>query len=232
MRHLTQTIYPVVAVLAVLCVLTSAAVADSMTVQLQDPPSNNILDGLYVGPYSGIDLGSNSSIKVICDDFKDDSNYQAASYTVNSLDNLGNAIWGAGNKQLYQEAAWLASGMFQQTGATQGYVSYALWAIFMPSEVKRWLNGAGDQAAYNAVFGVGGLIQQAQEACQIGSNCDYANLRILTPVCNGSSCQEQEFFTFVPEGGAPLSYIGLAGTTVFGAVWMSQRKGARRSVRS
>jgi len=219
-----------IVLLGVLFCVSPAAFANNpptITAQLNDPPSNNVLDGIYVGPYNATNMSGGGSFQMVCDDFKDESNYNAATYTVNTLSSLGNSIWGASNMMLYEDAAWLALQMFHTTGLTQAYYQYAVWAVFQPSQVGSWLLSAGDTQAYAAIFGSGGLLQQAQQMCQNGTSCNYSNLLILTPNCSGATCQEQEFFVFAaPEGGTALLYLLLVGLVCGGAGWHSRRRSA------
>lgn len=231
---------PLLAMATLFC-LSSFALADNVTAQLNDPPSNNILDNIYVGPYSATNVQTGASMSIICDDFKDESNYSQATYTTNSFSTLGNTLWGSsllhqGDTMsqvtaLYEQAGWLVFGMINATGAQQGYYSYALWAVFDASDVLNWLKNANDMAACNAVFGnncssthagAGSLLYSAQQNYASGN---YSNLLILTPNgCTAAGCPEQEFFELVPEGGSALLYLLLSGFACFGAVWYSKRK--------
>lgn len=226
---------------AVLLCLAPSAFAGTISMQINDPPSNNILDGIYVGAYSATNTSTGAQTQIICDDFKDDSNYNQATYTVHNFTNLVGTVWGAGALTHYEEAAWLTLGMLQQTGAEQGYYSYAIWSLFDPSGVASWLTSQGDSAACNNVFGSGswgnsgctagsgGLLASA--AGQQYSQGEFSNFLILTPTCSAGpgTCQEQEFFQLqpVPEGGSALIYLGLAGITCFGAMAHNRRERAR-----
>jgi hypothetical protein len=225
----------------VLLYLSSACVAGNVSAQLSDPPSNNILDNIYVGPYNATNIQTGASMSIICDDFKDASDYNPATYTTNSFSTLGNTLWGASLlKQgdtmgqvtaLYEQAGWLVFGMINATGKQQGYYSYALWAVFDASDVLNWLKNSNDFAACNAVFGnsctsthagSGSLLYSAQQNYMSGN---YSNLQILTPNgCTSFGCPEQEFFMLVPEGGSALLYMLLAGLACLGAVWHSRRR--------
>jgi hypothetical protein len=237
-RKLWTTLSLVVA--TVIC-LSSFLVAGNVSAQISDPPSNNILDNIYVGPYTATNVQTGASMSIICDDFKDESNYNPATYTTNSFSTLGNTLWGSsllhqGDTMsqvtaLYEQAGWLVFGMINATGAQQGYYSYALWAVFDASDVLTWLKNANDMAACNAVFGnsctsthagAGSLLYSAQQNYASGN---YSNLLILTPTgCTAAGCPEQEFFQLVPEGGSALLYLVLSGFACFGAVWYSKRK--------
>ncbi len=240
MTSRTRNSCGVVLALVLLFCWGPAAFAGTVSAQLNDPPSSNVLDGIYVGPYNGTNLQTGGSMQMICDDFKDASDYKAATYTTNSFSTLGSTLWGSSLLRqgdtmtqitaLYEQAGWLAIGMIHATGAQQGYYSYALWAVFDPTDVLSWLYNAHDWAACNAVFGnrsctssqaaPGSLLYSAEQNYMDGN---YSNLMILTPNGCGINCPEQEFFVFVPEGGAPLLYLVLAGLACFVAVCRSRR---------
>ena len=221
--------------MALLLSCASLALASSVNLQINDPPSNNVLDGIYVGAYSATNTVTQTNTQIICDDFRDESNYNAANYTINTFSNLNNTLWGPGAATLYKEAAWLTLGMLGQTGVKQGYYSYAIWATFDPTDVLSWLKNYNDSAACNAVFGnnctstnasSGSLLYAAQQ--NYGSG-DYSNFLILTPTLNcgqPGSCAEQEFFELVPEGGSALAYLLLASFSCFGAILYSRRRAA------
>ena len=221
-----------------LCGGPFAAICEASTLQAQmnNPPSNNILENVYVGPYSFTNLSNSSSFQMICDDFKDETNFNPATYTVRSFDpnNLGGTVWGSMQNAaaLYEQAGWLAAGMMTKTGFTQGEYHFALWAVFDPADVIAWLKNFGDGAGIcNDVFGAGnncgstnitgGLLLQAEQNYSSGN---YSNMLILTPPCTGPSCSEQEFIMFnAPDGGSASMYLGLAGIACMAAVYQSRR---------
>jgi hypothetical protein len=238
----------VLLVVALFC-LAPAAVAGDVHMALNDPPSNNIMDNIYVGPYNATNTDTGGSMKVICDDFRDESNYNTYAYTQVSFSNLGSSLgstlWGSsllrqGDSQsyimgLYDQAAWLAEGMLSLSSGQQAYYAFALWAVFDPSDVLSYLRSFGDTNACNAIFGghqncssssvvqAGGILYNAQQNYMNG---DYSNLVILTPVgCSLTGCQEQEFFMVAPEGGSALLYLSFAGLICFALVRQSRRRG-------
>jgi hypothetical protein len=228
------------------------------SLELNSPPSNNVLDGIYVGSYSATNTVTGAQTQVTCDDFKDESNYSAATYTVNTFNNLGSTLWGsylmsaqggheslASVTALYDEAAWLTLGMLSKNGTTQGWYSYAIWAVFDPTDVANWLTQYGDSTACNTVFGNGswgaggctkgnGGLEGLAEG-QTYFSGEFSNFDILTPVCGSGpggsgapgSCQEQEFFQLVPEGGSSLLYLLLASVSCFGTMLYSRRRDAK-----
>ncbi|MGO9125719.1 MAG: hypothetical protein ACLP6G_12635 [Terriglobales bacterium] len=194
---------------------------------------NNVMDGVYVGPYNATVNGA--STQIICDDFVDES-YLGESWTANvtTLSNLNGTKWGgmASATTLYDEAAWLATQMLSPTysgNTTQvGYLAYALWAVFAPSAVESWLGA--NSAAWQAVQG-----WLSSAAAQQFTPGEFANFFIYTPnlnypiTCNGGSCPitpPQEFFGFLsaPEGGSTLMYVLFTLLTCLGAIWFRSRR--------
>jgi len=194
---------------------------------------NNVMDGVYVGPYSATVNGTPTQI--ICDDFSDES-YVGESWTANvtTLSNLNGTKWGgmANASQLYDEAAWLATQMLCATysnNATQvGYLAYALWAVFQPTAVENWLGA--NSAAWLAVQA---WLNSA--AGQQFTKNEFANFFLYTPnmgfpiTCNGQSCANtppQEFFGFLPapDGGSTLMYLLLVTLACAGAIWLRSRR--------
>jgi hypothetical protein len=229
---------------AMLC-LAPCAFAQQVTLQLNDPPSNNILASVYVGAYNGINTQTGAAVQVICDDFNDNSNYQPYTYNVNSFSNLGSTLWaqalGVTNATpLYEEAAWLALQTVGLTGTQQGYYSYATWAIFAPNEVASWLTSHSTDGgtACNTIFGAGswssnachagksGLVGQAIAALPSFYTGEFANILILTPsgCTSPGSCKEQEFFEIVAEGGTAAMYLLLASFSCLAAVFFRSRR--------
>ena len=233
--------------------LCSAPVLLGQTLQISNPPSNNILDGIYVGSYTATDLSTGQSLQITCDDFQDNSDYNPTSYTTNTFNSLGSTLWGAylmgkGDTlaqvtQIYDQVAWLTLGMLGQTGAQQGYYSYAIWAIADATDVASWLTTHHDSAACNAVFGTGawstsgvcnskggkgGLLASA--ASQVFYSGEFSNIVILTPQgCKSGpgTCPEQEFFEVVSEGGTAAIYLALAGLACFAAIAYRSKQQAK-----
>lgn len=191
--------------------------------------------GIYTGTVNGA-----ATPGIVCDDYHDDISsgetwnanaYQASSLASGNLDNtlFGSAIGLDG----YAEIATLVSMMFGNsstytngsttiTGITQSELSSAIWYITTPGGI----NGLDSKAlslvsAVESAFGT-----DTAKATTYLSN--LTNLWILTPnpltgIGNG---EPQEMWTMnlsVPEGGAALMYLLLAGLTCFGAMFYSRR---------
>jgi hypothetical protein len=235
-------------VLGLAAILCLAPWGFSQKIQVHNPPSNNVMDGIYVGSYSATNVSTGASMQIICDDFNDNTNYNATSYTTNTFSSLGNTLWGSYlmNTQhdsmsqvtkLYDEVVWLSEAMINLTGTNQGNYSYAVWAIFAPNSVAQWLTWQGDANACNAVFGAGswgwrgctagsgGLVGLA--ASQNYSGFNTSNILILTPTgCSWpGACSQQEFIEIVAaEGGGSVLYLLLAASACLAAVIFRSRR--------
>jgi hypothetical protein len=198
--------------LAIVALFCFVPCAFSQEMQINDPPSNNVMDGIYVGSYSANDLTTGSSVQITCDDFKDNSDYNAANYTTNTFSTLGSTLWGSylmspagGNDTLgqvtalYDDVAWLTMAMVKQTGTEQGYYSYAIWAIFAPNEVAAWLTSYGDAAACNAVFGSSSSSASwGPSGCT--ANTKYSNGLVETAMGDSSSVNTSNIIILTPKG--------------------------------
>jgi hypothetical protein len=233
------------AIVAGVFCLASAAYAQTVELQISGPPSNYVMDGVYVGSYTATNVNTGGSVQITCDDFKDESNYSAYTYNVNTFNSLGSTLWGSyllntvGDTmnqvvQYYGAAAWLTETMLGKPGSQQGYYSYAIWAITDASEVASWLLGQNDSTACTQVFGNsscnttthGGLVGEAES--QNYTAGEFSNIEILTPEgCSGpGSCKEQEFIEVVAvaEGGSAALYLLLAGAACFAAMFLRSRQ--------
>jgi hypothetical protein len=179
-------------------------------------------------------------------------NANITSFSSLSATNLPTA-WGnalgvsASTFNLYEEAAWLTLQLVQQTPGSQNQInySYAVWAVFDPTGVANFLDNGGHPsstniALCNAIFGsgncgshniTGGLLGGAQGTAFY--NGEFSNVFVISPlvgnsltVCNAESgnCPAQEFLEVVPEGGAALAYLLMAGLCCFGAMYVKSRR--------
>jgi hypothetical protein len=164
-----------------------------------------------------------------------------------------NTSWGlaGGTLPQYNEVAWFTLALLnmpttaQPTNAlTQQVIdSFALWAIFDPSGVASYLENFSGNSANNAtlctdIFGSYGCKWTNADGTPNGSA--YAsvtapppggfNLEIISPDVSGAickaetGCQAQEFIATVPEGGAAIGYLFLAGLCCFGAMFLRSRR--------
>ncbi len=239
---------------------------DGIQVDLTGTGIGYVYDSVYVSPYTATVNGAPNT-QVICDDFSDES-YLGQPWSANTTmlsglssdSELGRTMWGSYylSKGVadttivgwYEQAASLSLGLLQQTqgSASQAYYSYAIWAVFDPGDVLKWLqtHGAGggaDVAACNAIFGSGNncgstTVTNGLLSLSYNKNLSaYANFLIISPLgANGlvctpgmgggtgsNSCPAQEFFQLVPEGGTALMYLMLAGVSCFGAMFFRSR---------
>jgi hypothetical protein len=212
-----------VAALALFCIVPGAFADSSLTMT---GAGNNVMDGVYVGPYyATVDGVGNTA--VICDDFADDSYIgHSWNFTGNNFSTLGSALWG-NQKNNYDAAAWLTLQMLSLNGnpsnATQvGYLSFAIWSLFDKSALAG-LNST-QLAGVNAWLG------------KVPMNLtpgQFANFVILTPqnCTNGpGSCPGQEFFVMAPEGGSAAMYLLLAGLSCLAAMLLRRRRQTSASV--
>jgi hypothetical protein len=208
-----------VAALALLCTAPCAFASSTLTMT---GAGNNVMGGVYVGPYYATVNGV-ANTAVICDDFADESYIgHSWNYTANNFSSLGSALWGSQTSN-YDAAAWLTLQMLSLNGnpgnATQvGYLSYAIWSLFD----KGALNGLSS----TQLAGVDAWLAKVPGNLNPGQ---FANFLLLTPqgCTNGpGSCPGQEFMMMVPEGGAAAMYLLLAGLTCFGAMLYRRRRQA------
>ncbi|MGA7686079.1 MAG: hypothetical protein WCC32_04795 [Terriglobales bacterium] len=182
--------------------------------------------GIATGPYT-IQVNGGATYNMICDDY-DDEIYDGSTWTAtaNTYANLSHTLWGGqtGAANEYANAITLAYAlMFNTQGAAGSYtnnmIQFAVWAIFDPSAVKALVSSTDWSA-------IQGWISWAQTN-QLSAGA-LASWIIWTPGCTTGpgTCGGQEFFQYVPEGGAALAYMLLAGIACFGAMFHSKGKRA------
>jgi hypothetical protein len=204
-----------VAVLALLCFAPCAFANSSLTMT---GAGNNVMGGVYVGPYYATVNGV-ANTAVICDDFADDSYIgHSWNYTANNFSTLGSALWGSQTSN-YDAAAWLTLQMLSlnsnPSNATQvGYLSYAIWSLFD----KGALNGLN----LTQLGGVNTWLGKVPSNLTPGQ---FANFILLTPQgCTAGSCPGQEFMQVMPEGGSSVMYLLLAGLSCSGGMLFRRQR--------
>jgi hypothetical protein len=214
--------------LTVLALVFAAPSAFGQTANLYlNDPGNNVMDGIYVGPYNAV-VNNTTPQQIICDDFADETYqheyWQANVTNVSSSMNLSGLMWGnslagggswlggaqLGATQGYEAMLYLASQLLGTSDPNKaGYLSYAIWAVFNPNAVFNWLTAHGDTAALTAVKNlVNGALQLAGGGKL--SFAQFSGWEILTPTSCSANCGSglpQEFLMYVPEGGAALGYL-------------------------
>ena len=177
--------------------------------------------GFYDGSINSVQVGpGQSSPGMICDDFRDNvyagETWTATAMSAGSLtsSNLGQTLFGSSiGLAGYQEVAYLVYQMFttNPNAATQAAYSEAIWAL------------TGSGVSVSALKAQGGLAWALYQAVTSGSQkltqSQLAGLWIYTPtVPGGKNAQEMWGMVPVPEGGAALGYVFLAGIACFGAM--------------
>jgi len=231
-----------------LCLGTWAIAQTSVT--LTAPAPGPSYDGIYVSPYYAT-VGGVANTPVVCDDFGDNSSLSTWNATVTAFSGLTaptGTSWSMAGKGLssYDAVAWLTTQVLSQVPGSTGQIidSFADWAVFDPSGVASYLlsNPVSGGPLTTAqlcmdIFGSagctktwiqanGGLLAKAY-----GASGGYG-LEIISPdkpgtsmVCKAETgCPAQEFIAAIPEGGAALAYLLLAGLCCFGAIRMRSRR--------
>jgi len=203
--------------------------------------------GFYDGSINGVNVGpSDPSPGMICDDYYDHisggEGWTATAYQVSSLnagnigaDTLfgGDAGWGTvfhiTGYQGYEALAYLVNDMFVNgvgNSSLQADISSALW--YLTSNASTGGSGialsslsANAQALVNSVLA-------AIAGGTIASLSSYANLWLYTQPFAPPGVQEMWGLTPVPEGGAALLYLLLAGGSCFGAMFFRSRNQVSR----
>jgi hypothetical protein len=195
-----------------------------------NPTFSNVDGILDAGIYRATINGMASSSGMICDDYKDEivdnETWNAYAYQASTLasGNLSNTLFG-GTIGLtgYAEVASLVSMMFgggstygSITGITQVELSSAIWDITTAGGIKGLDTRATMLvAAVKAAFSGNTSAASAYLAT-------LTNLWILTPTPQGVG-EPQEMWISVPEGGAALLYLLIAGIVCFGAMFFRSR---------
>ena len=183
--------------------------------------------GFYDGSINGVQVGpGQSSPGMICDDFRDNvyagETWTATAMSAGSLtnSNIGQTLFGSSiGLAGYQEVAFLVYQMFttNPNAATQAAYSEAIWAL------------TGSGVAVSALKAQGGLAWALYLAVTSGTEkltqSQLAGLWIYTPtVPGGKNAQEMWGMVPVPEGGAALGYVFLAGISCLGAMLLRGRR--------
>lgn len=224
MKITTNGKWLLVLAVALLC-FAPCALAQTDTLELTGVPGGYDAYGYGSGPYS-IQVGppSGPTYNMICDDFYDEIGIGSQwSATATSFSNLSTSLFG-NNATEYTEALTLAYAiLFNTQGASNNdLIQLAIWAIFDSSGVQGKVT-AGDWATIQVW-----IAWAAAHPLSAGQLADFV---IWTPTgCSGAagSCAGQEFFQYVPEGGAALLYLLLAGVSCFGAMFFRSRNQSSR----
>jgi hypothetical protein len=181
--------------------------------------------GFYDGSINGVQagLGQPGGLGMICDDFRDNV-YGGETWTANAINassltssNLGQTLFGSTiGVAGYQEVAYLVYQMFttNPNAATQAAYSEAIWALTGSGVDASKLTGLA-LTLYNNVKAGGETLTASQ----------LASLWIYTPSSRGpNEPQEMWGMVSVPEGGATLAYLFLAGCCCAGALFVRTKR--------
>jgi hypothetical protein len=180
--------------------------------------------GFYDGSINGTQVGpGQSSPGMICDDFRDNV-YSGETWNANATNastlssNIGQTLFGGSiDVTGYQEVAYLVYQLFttNPNAATQAAYSEAIWALTGSGVDPKALTGLA-LTLYNNVKAGGETLTTSQ----------LASLWIYTPNPKGVAGEPQEMWgrVSVPEGGAAVGYLFLAGVCCFGAMFFRSRR--------
>jgi hypothetical protein len=201
--------------------------------------------GIGAGIYTG-DVNGSSSPGIVSDDLLDliapGEKWNATAIQASSLNssNIDNTMFGKSiGLDGYAEVGTLMSMMFggltsysgdgyHITGITQAEISSAIWFITTPGGIPGL--DANATKLVKALEGVFGSSTSTAEAYL----SSLKNLWILTPDSK-TLLGPGEMWTeglSMPEGGAALLYLMLAGFTCFGAMFFKARERAKERVKS
>jgi hypothetical protein len=201
-------------VLAVALFIASTAKADSVTVTLTGA-SGGVQGGVYTSPYYAT-VGTTTNVPIVCDDYAH-SVYLGESWTasVSTFANLSNARFWQGTQastlQLYDEAAYLFNELYLQP-SQRGDISFALWAIFDPSQVKSSAGWTSNAAWW--------LASAQSQTYTVG---EFSDFQVLTPL---SPTSPQEYLVRTPEP----STVVMLGIGLIAVVILKKRKSSEVQV--
>ena len=187
-------------VLAVALSIVGPVKADTVSVTLTGV-SGGVQGNVYTSPYYAT-VGTTANVPIVCDDYAH-SVYIGESWTasISTFANLSNARFWQGNQtatlQLYDEAAYLFNELYLNPSQT-GNISFALWAIFDPSQVTSsagWTTGGN---AVNPTSAAGWLANAQSQTYTAG---EFSNFEVLTPI---SPTSPQEYLVRTSEPSTVL----------------------------
>lgn len=213
--------------LAGIAILTFAPSAFGQSTLTLNNPGNDVMGGVYVGPYnftlaSG---GQSQQIQLICDDAASEV-FAGESWnvTASTFPSLTNIKFPSGNQtQNYEEIAWLVQQMYSNisNAKTVGDIQWAIWDIFdggVSSNDPWGAVSSTDQASIQNWLTLAGISSNY-------STGNYADIVIYTPIPGTQPSQfgsPQEYFglntqtTAAPEPGT-LALLGI-GLFVLGCI--------------
>lgn len=238
MKITTNGKWLLVVAVAMLCFAPCALAQTQLTFE---GPGGNSYDGYYTYPYY-VQVGVGGPTYAMIDDDLNSplSGGQYWNATANSISNLSQLQFsGEGtlaNVQLeYKEALSLAqallfsnAGALTVAGGNANLLQEAIWYIFEPDFTTTQVGGVSnpDWTTIQALI--------AWAATHPLTPAQLADWIIWTPTaCVGETQTDgclsgNEMFQLVPEGGAALLYLLLAGVSCFGAMFFRSRNQSSR----
>lgn len=194
-------------------------------------PEGCVGAGLYGGTINGVNVGPGNAVGgMICDDYFDNittgEHWTASGISAGSLNagNIGTTLFGAAMGsaaiQDYTEIAYLVTQMFlpSSSSSQQAALSEAIW----------YITSGGKSSTEPLSATALGFLNVAIAAWNNGKGInlsEFANLYIFTPTSwTGGRPQEMWSEVSVPEGGATLAYVFMAGLACFGAMVLRSRR--------
>jgi hypothetical protein len=234
MKIISAVLPTVAGALLICCGIPMSGQGTLVTVSLTsvngDPIVNVGGETVYAGVYGGTTTLAGANVGIICDDFNDNvsvpQTWSAKAYQASSLtsSNISEVLFGSNTPGYsfigiagYAEIAYLVNLSFNSAGnpTLQGNISEAIWSISDPGLSN--VDSAAQLLVAQAI---------AYASSTSDSLAQYTNLEIYTPTPLGEKDQPQEMWGTVPEGGAALLYLLLAGFACFGAMTISKRNRA------
>jgi hypothetical protein len=209
--------------------------AQTATIEVLNPPSDNIAAGYYIGPYQALVNGVPTN--VICDDFAADTPMNTPwDVTVMSVADLTNPLvvgqvrWASSaTVETYQQAAWLALQLSAaspsvpcliSTGNCGADIQFAIWSLFDQDAYTHYAANGPSVPLVNALSVNYWLGQAGAHYDDAGVN--YARVLIYTP--NPIEGGPQEFLSVTAPEPSTLLLLGLNGLGVVGLVWFARKR--------
>jgi len=214
--------------LGMLFVLQPAALADTVTMVLTQPPGGNVDYGIYLSPYYATVIDTTTSpptpttdVPIICDDFSHDT-FIGQTWTATTSN--GSTITDSTEGQEYDAIAYLALLLPGASFDNQALYSFAIWDIFDDSGVYSWLEGYGATGNNGFYSHVQTEVNTAEAFASVG---ERSILTIYEPTDysgHGSSGSPQEFVSVQTPEASSLANLAVDLLLLAGAVFVVRRR--------